>query len=736
MARATFRIGVFGGCALALVLAGCGGSSGTSASSSGGGGGSSSYTNGGTISGLTEGGLTLADASQSVSPAANAASFTFPTSVASGSGYSVTVSAQPSGFTCSVSGGSGTVSSANVTNIQVSCAANNLSGTAATGSPIGAATVTLVDSSGKQVSAQTQSNGQYSLSTAGLTPPFLVKVVTAGASPNGYAPGTTFYGVSDQASPTVINITPLTDLIVRDWYAAQSSPVSVATAFSNPAANPPPSVAEVQVIQQVVLDIVQPVLQQQGVNPLGLDLISGAFSANGQGLDAALDQIKPIVYNGSGTSAALTIDTTSTTTQTTTVTASAGSTQVSTTTSNSANGGATSAIVTTAVIPSSAGEAAALSAAQATLTAVANTINTQGAALTAANLAPYFDSAYLNDGVNGAQQTQLFATALAGATIQSFAVTRVQSYDSTNNLIGVTGTLVYTSGGVTGSQVIGNGNSAGLLFKQESNGNWLIYGDQQQVKTWAQIWTYTQDTVSGAPQTNQELYVAAQAPAASKAAPCVSSYATSVSVYASPSVTVTPVTGTGAGSPVTLGSSGYPLQEETTLFQGTSGAVTCQFDTGPPMGLASTSLAGLVGTTVGYAVNGSAQVPALAQTIHGYTTEAINFTNLTSHALAAAQLGQPLNVQWALPVSFPIADIKVFGNVWVVSGTGSANCTVKPTAPIAVTSTSATLTLPTTCLGSPVVSLPSNSGPGTAASVTVQVDGVDGEKTMAAWNFD
>jgi hypothetical protein len=36
-------------------------------------------------------------------------------------------------------------------------------------------------------------------------------------------------------------------------------------------------------IQAVVLDIVQPVLQQNGVDPVGPDLISGGFTSSGQG---------------------------------------------------------------------------------------------------------------------------------------------------------------------------------------------------------------------------------------------------------------------------------------------------------------------------------------------------------------------------------------------------------------------------------------------------------------------
>jgi hypothetical protein len=83
-----------------------------------------SYTIGGTISGFTASGLVLAEGSQTVSPASGATSFTFPTAVASGTSYSVTVQTQPSGETCTVTNGSGTVGSSNVTGVAVSCAAN------------------------------------------------------------------------------------------------------------------------------------------------------------------------------------------------------------------------------------------------------------------------------------------------------------------------------------------------------------------------------------------------------------------------------------------------------------------------------------------------------------------------------------------------------------------------------------------------------------------------------------
>ena len=99
-----------------LALAGCGGSSG--------GGSTATYTIGGTISGLSASGLVLANGADTVSPAANATSFVFPTALASGASYSVTVKTQPSGLTCSVTNGSGTVGSSDVTNVQVACTAS------------------------------------------------------------------------------------------------------------------------------------------------------------------------------------------------------------------------------------------------------------------------------------------------------------------------------------------------------------------------------------------------------------------------------------------------------------------------------------------------------------------------------------------------------------------------------------------------------------------------------------
>lgn len=112
------------GCAVVLTMGGCGGGGGvgsslntvTSAPA-----GNSTYSIGGTITGLTAAGLVLQNnAGDTLSLKATASSFTFPTPVAAGGAYNVTLQTQPSGETCTVTGGSG-AASADVVGVVVAC---------------------------------------------------------------------------------------------------------------------------------------------------------------------------------------------------------------------------------------------------------------------------------------------------------------------------------------------------------------------------------------------------------------------------------------------------------------------------------------------------------------------------------------------------------------------------------------------------------------------------------------
>ena len=81
------------------------------------------FSIGGTISGLSGGGLVLQNNSGDDLPLTANGAFTFPGLFADGQTYDVTVLSQPTGpsQTCSVSNGSGTVSGADVTDVQVTC---------------------------------------------------------------------------------------------------------------------------------------------------------------------------------------------------------------------------------------------------------------------------------------------------------------------------------------------------------------------------------------------------------------------------------------------------------------------------------------------------------------------------------------------------------------------------------------------------------------------------------------
>lgn len=112
-----------GTCLLAacgLVACGGGSSSGSSGSASGA-PPPTTFTIGGSVSGLTASGLVLLNnGGNALSVPANTTTFTFSTSVASGTAYAITIQTQPTGEHCTVVNGSG-MASADVASVGVSC---------------------------------------------------------------------------------------------------------------------------------------------------------------------------------------------------------------------------------------------------------------------------------------------------------------------------------------------------------------------------------------------------------------------------------------------------------------------------------------------------------------------------------------------------------------------------------------------------------------------------------------
>jgi len=105
-------------CVVSLVsLAACGGGSGSTPGTMS----AATYAVGGSVSGLSSGvSVSLKNGADLIKVSANGA-FTFPSALASGSAYDVSIAGQPGGENCQLADASGTVSGAAVTSVSVTC---------------------------------------------------------------------------------------------------------------------------------------------------------------------------------------------------------------------------------------------------------------------------------------------------------------------------------------------------------------------------------------------------------------------------------------------------------------------------------------------------------------------------------------------------------------------------------------------------------------------------------------
>lgn len=141
------------------------------------------YSLGGTVSGLSGGGLTLDNGATTLQVAAGATSFTISSSMASGATYAITVASQPADQTCTVAQGAGTIGTANVGNVVVTCAAQSF--------PLGGTIMGLGENTGLVLTDGTDTLSVSAGSTS-FTMPTPVAVgssyaVTVGTQPTGLA---------------------------------------------------------------------------------------------------------------------------------------------------------------------------------------------------------------------------------------------------------------------------------------------------------------------------------------------------------------------------------------------------------------------------------------------------------------------------------------------------------------------------------------------------------------------
>ena len=159
-------------------------------------------------------------------------------------------------------------------------ASSSVSGVAAGGAPI-SGTVTLVDKTGTQRTGTIDINGNFSIDTQDLTPPFILKAV----GQVGGQPCTLFSAAS---SAGTFHITPLTNLILAAAVGGDPS------RYFGSAGAPDTSrlqEANLQQARQQVRTLLLPLLQRYGIAEFNPE--SGSYVANPSNrLDAMLEAIR------------------------------------------------------------------------------------------------------------------------------------------------------------------------------------------------------------------------------------------------------------------------------------------------------------------------------------------------------------------------------------------------------------------------------------------------------------
>jgi len=171
-----------------------------------------SYTISGNLSGLTGILVLQSNGADNISLTANA-SFTFLTSIASGSPYTITVLTQSAGQTCTISNATGTITAANVSDISIVCVNNGytISGTIAglTGSII------LQNNLGDNLSIT--ANGSFTFITG------LLNTTTYSATILTQPSGQTCVAASNTGTVALANVTNVTVTCTSNSYTVGGS---------------------------------------------------------------------------------------------------------------------------------------------------------------------------------------------------------------------------------------------------------------------------------------------------------------------------------------------------------------------------------------------------------------------------------------------------------------------------------------------------------------------------------
>jgi hypothetical protein len=573
--------------------------------------------------------------------------------------------------------------------------AASISGTVATGAPLLHAEVTVKARDGTTITTRTSAtDGRYVLSVKGLEAPYFVRVDDGSDG---------LYSVGWQ--PGVVNVTPLTSMAVHLYYQAHQ--LDLATVWNEYSSGMPvPTRAAMVSIGDQIERTLTPYLLAYGESADDFDVVTTPFAANGSGFDAVLG----MSTCGFGmTSAVLGIDDSGGATGTHSETDFAVSTGTGTITATryfDAGGGWVPNAIDVITLPLGEGEAdvdAALRGVETTLQSMVDVMNRRGAALTGADLMPFFDAGYLNDGLDAAAETTHLAAGVEG-TFTFLGAMRVVSFDAATQRIAVKFAVKITAGGVSDVAELPDVSDDGYVFARAPDGSFKFYGNQRpvfvMVKGIVQSDYSTATNMDPDPHPDLQLLLEARAPAGQIG-------------YASVYGVIPP----GGWQTVGLSLTNVDDLGEHYTYQHSWGSDV------PSPGWPYMFMVWMAGFDDPFVyVLPLASVPEPGLRLAGYDDMpyADCLGDPDYRTIGFVHPGTPLDVEWAPPTTTAAAKISLSARVHA----GDAWEQVDSDSPISRTATSGKITIPTTVMGQAV----------TGVYIFVIVTGKNGEEVQL-WDF-
>ncbi|MEJ8839152.1 hypothetical protein [Ramlibacter sp. AN1133] len=481
---------------------------------------------------------------------------------------------------------------------------------------------------------------------------------------------------TDANVTATINITPLTDLVVRSWYNVQGR--SADTAFANPATLAPPSPAQVRTMAQVVLNNLQLAISANGAPVTDpLDLIAKPFTADGTGIDKLLDNAR-VTVRSDGADLVLTAGTA---TQTTALAFSTTTSSI-TASSSTTSGSVTTTVQSTEVVPVQGTQLTAIEQISAGMNAVATAINTKGTNLAVADLEPFFDASLLDQGQTRTQVlTRMVDDFKQGARTISVSVDRVLSLDLTAGKAEIMVRFSQTVGGQTSVERSPN------TFVRGSDGQWRFGGDGR----------IGQVSVQAEGRRNQGTFTGNNGPSVNADVRVPQGLVTSVDISSTLNITTMQ-----PGSPE-VQSTGI-----LDVFFANTGPLT------PPLPAAGTPVTFMLNRTAGGTV--SYTLP-----LNAFTTELIQVTTPTGTTIGTGTA----TVAWTLPTTYAVERVQLTALVFTGDQTQGLGfqCIVETL--VAANATSGTIDIPATCNGQPVLTV----------NLNVSTNGFNGERSMVVYGL-